>query len=478
MIKRFFSVLLATACFSFVTAQEITGTWQGTISAGGVKLRFVMHLKNASGVYIASFDSPDQQAFNIPATKTTVLGDSVIAEIASMRGGYTGKWNQKDSITGVFMQGAARLPLVLLRSDNAVQPPPVVVKPQTPKPPFPYQAEDISYTNADKSVRFGATLTKPQGPGTFPAVILISGSGSQDRDGGPGPHKTYAVLADYLTRQGLAVLRIDDRGMGKSELGSDIDNITTETISRDIEAGLDYLFTRSDIDKKRTGLIGHSEGGMIAPMLAAKRKDIAFIVLLAAPGIKCNEIWNYQMQRNFIRPGLNAEEHAKAAALLSSVFNMFMKSTGHEEIRAGINTVYTQWKAAVPDSTEKKLLVVPGVQPYLALEEQMKAARALKWLNYFLNYDPAVNLSKIKIPVLALNGEYDTQVTPNNNLPAIQAALQKAGNNHYTVKKPEAVNHLFQTSWSPMAEYDKIEETFSVTVLEEIGNWIKKTTQQ
>lgn len=472
MKKLFFIALISCNCMIAYT-QDMAGSWQGVLSVPGANLRFVINLTKTTTGYSTTFDSPDQKTYGIQSSKTVVTKDSLFTELAVMKANYTGKWDGHDAITGVFKQGPGSVILNLKRMSNAEKekngP---SLKPQTPKAPFPYTTEDITYENEDGSVHYGATFTKPNGPGKFPAVIIISGSGSQDRDGTMGSHKTYAVLADHLTKNGIAVLRVDDRGIGGTTMGNDIDKITSEGFAKDVETGIDYLRSRADVDIKKIGLIGHSEGGMIAPMVAAGRRDVAFIVLLAGPGITGEEIWDYQMARAMIKPGLNATDHEKAMQLVRSGFAAFKKSTDHNRMKADIHMAYNTWKRNVPDTLETRLFKVKGDKPFTDWADIMKASNGLYWINYFFNYQPSINLQKVKCPVLALNGESDIQISAKENLAGIEAALQKGNNKHYTIKYLPGINHMFQTSPTPSDDYEQPEETFSPAVLEMISGWI------
>jgi hypothetical protein len=276
-----------------IMAQDIAGSWQGLIPAGGANLHLVFNIKKTSDTgYTTTFDSPDQKVFGVACSKTYKIKDSVIIEIAIINGSYKCSWDGKDAFTGVYRQGAAKIALDMKMITDAekatLSKDPF--RPQTPKPPFNYMSDDVEYDNADKSLHYGATFTRPKGEGKYPAVIIISGSGTQDRDGTIFGHKLYWVLADYLTKNGIAVLRVDDRGAGKSSLGKNINAATSLDFSYDVEASLNYLETRSDVDKKHLGLIGHSEGGLIAPMVAARRKDVNFIVLWGAPAVGGSQI--------------------------------------------------------------------------------------------------------------------------------------------------------------------------------------------
>ncbi|MDB5210879.1 MAG: hypothetical protein JWQ30_1706 [Sediminibacterium sp.] len=472
-MKKLIVILLISHCFA-AHAQDIAGSWQGSINAGGTNIRFIFNISKSANGYSASLDIPQQKALGIQVSKIMLNRDSLLSEMAVLGATYKGKWDGHDVINGVFNQRGGVFDLNLKRMTDAekISMPVAVAKPQTPKAPFPYNVEDITYENADQSVHYGATFTKPNGEGKFPAVIIITGSGTQDRDGTIGTHKTYAVLADYLTKNGIAVLRVDDRGIGGTTLGNDIDKITSEDFAKDVETGIAYLQSREDVDRKKIGLIGHSEGGMIAPLVASRRNDVGFIVLLAGPGISGGDIWNYQMEAGMIKPGLNEKDHEKAAQLVRDCFAAFKKSTEYNRVKANIHIAYNIWKRNVPDTMETRLLTVKGDKPFIDWADQMKAYHALYWTNYFFNYQPAPALQKVKCPVLALNGESDVQVTSKENLAGIEAALQKGKNKNYLVKSLPNINHMFQTCKTPQDDYEKLEETFSPAVLQLIGDWI------
>ncbi|MES2002941.1 MAG: alpha/beta fold hydrolase [Bacteroidota bacterium] len=478
-MKRLFIILFIICTGVISTAQDITGSWMGFIPAGGKNIRLVFNISKSGSSYTATMDSPDQNAFGIQCSKTTVTSDSLLIGIEILRGGYRGKWDGADQIKGMYTQNGGSIAFDLKRVAKDEIPKPAVVKykPQTPTPPYSYNSENVLYDNLDHSVHFGATLTKPKGDGAFPAVIIITGSGTQDRDGTIGTHKTYAVLADYLTNNGIAVLRVDDRGIGETTIGNDIDKLTSAEFAKDVEAGIAYLQSRTDIDKKKIGLIGHSEGGMIAPMIAARRNDVAFIVLMAGPGILGEQIWDYQMEKNFIKPGLNAKDHQKAKQLIHTMFNTIAKSTDYNTIKTGMNDVYQTWKKQVSDTMEARLLIASGDAGFIEWASLIKAAHGLAWTNYFFTYQPAENLQKVKCPVLALNGESDVQITCKENLSAIEAALKKGNNKQYQVKILPNLNHMFQTCKTPADNYETIEETFAPSALQIICNWIKEQTQ-
>jgi hypothetical protein len=260
---------------------SIVGMWQGTLEIGRMKLRIVFHVvKTDSGKFVSTVDSPDQGAKGIPVSRTTVSGDSIVFIVAIFGGSYKGSISgDKSSIEGKWNQGGASINLSLTRTTVEIK----FNRPQEPKPPFPYKAEDVSYENSIQNVKLAGTLTTPGSGGPFPAVILITGSGAQNRNEELLGHKPFLVIADYLTRRGIAVLRVDDRGVGGST-GS-TKNSTTADFATDVLAGMSFLKNRSDINSHKIGLIGHSKGGIIAPMVASQSNDVAFIVMLAGPGL-------------------------------------------------------------------------------------------------------------------------------------------------------------------------------------------------
>ncbi|WP_026750450.1 S9 family peptidase [Sediminibacterium sp. C3] len=451
-------------------AQDITGIWKGGLSINGNALPLVFTITKSGTQLASTFDSPAQNAFGISTGSTELKNDSLVIRIPLINGSYTGKWNGADSIYGTFQQGNFKAPMVLLKSKEGKASKPEIKRPQTPQPPFDYSIEEVNYSNQEGTVQFGGTLTLPKNKKDFPTVILISGSGSQDRDGSMFDHKIYWVLADYLTKAGIGVLRVDDRGVGKTSLGPNPTQLTSESFAKDVEAGLSYLKSRKEINAKKLGLIGHSEGGMIAPMVAVRNKNVSFIALLAGPGVPGYEIWNGQMRRNFIKPNLNAEDYNKAANLVNKMNSPFRFSTSADTIKKKMEAVYADWKATNSTIDENKLFLATGINPYKTLVNQF--ASGLVWLQYFLNYEPFENLSKVKLPVLAINGSYDIQVLANENINGIEKALKKAGNKQYEVKIIPSLNHLFQTAQSPEQSYGSIEESFAPVALEKISNWI------
>ncbi|MDR3235425.1 MAG: alpha/beta fold hydrolase [Prevotellaceae bacterium] len=452
MKKAVFTLLVGLVSIT-VWGQDITGDWNGALKVQGIQLRLVFHIHKTETGYSATMDSPDQGAKGIPVTATGFENSVLKLSIANAGIEYEGILGEDAVITGTFKQMGQSFPLNLSKETIEKETP---VRPQEPTKPYPYYEEDVFFENKEDSVTLAGTLTLPQKEGVFPAVVLISGSGAQNRDEELMGHKPFLVLSDYLTRNGIAVLRFDDRGTAAST--GNPDTATSFDFSKDVEAGVKYLQTRKEINKKKIGLAGHSEGGIIAPMVAARNKDIAFIVLLAGTGVRGDQIILMQSELINRASGMSENELQNAMTISRKSFEMATKSTDKEQLKTDL-TEYL--KQVLKDSEEN------------VIASQVNAM-ASPWMQYFLKYNPAPALEKVKCPVLAINGEKDLQVPAKINLEAIQKALSKGGNKKVTVKEFPGLNHLFQECETGLpAEYATIEQTFSPVALDEILKWIK-----
>ena len=327
-------------------------------------------------------------------------------------------------------------------------------RPQNPVKPYPYHEEELTYKSMEPGITLAGTLTIPENGGPFPAVVLISGSGAQNRNEELMGHKPFLVLADYLTRHGIAVLRFDDRGIGGSSTATSKE--TSENFARDVMGGVSYLKSRKEINPAQIGLIGHSEGGIIAPMVAAKSPDVAFIVMMAGTGVTGEEILKLQAEL-IMRANGTPEEIIKENARAQKVMLDIIKSTTDKE-------------AAKEKVREELSDLNPMIRD--VAQAQMDSTMT-PWMRYFLTYDPKTALEKVKCPVLAINGEKDLQVAPGQNLPEIEKALKAGENKDFKTIELSGLNHLFQKcKTGSVAEYGQIEETISPTVLELISSWI------
>ena len=389
----------------------LVGSWNGKLNFGAMSLTLVFHLEQADGYVVATLDSPDQGAKGIPAKKEFLSDDSVAVNVESL--GATYRAGLKDGkLVGKFMQNGISLPLVLTRGDV-----PEHKRPQKPQPPYPYTTREVTFKNEKDGATLAGTLTYPVGYDAQAkkkpvVVLLVSGSGLQNRDEELMDHSPFLVIADFLARQGIATLRYDDRTVGAS-VGGDTEKATTEDFMRDAQAGIDFLRSQKQFGK--VGLLGHSEGGAIAFLLGA-RKKIDFIISLAGPGVKGD-------------------------TLLAAQNNRILELSGQ-----------------------------PG-KVTTEMFRQQQDVQKMPWLQWFINYDPSADIRNTRCPVFALNGDRDCQVISSLNLTAIQRLLPKSKQN--LVKEYPGLNHLFQHSTTGLPnEYGSIEETISPEVLDDISRWL------
>lgn len=456
---------------SFITANAqspFAGNWSGKLDAG-VSMRLVFHIKDSTGIHV-TMDSPDQNAFGFKADNAVIHGDSITISFNRVRGKYRALLrteNERQQLNGTWYQGGMQFPLNMERGEAPAPP-----RPQTPKPPFDYVVEDVVYTNADKSVTLGGTITRPNGTGKYPAVILITGSGQQDRDETLFSHKPFWVIADHLTKNGFAVLRVDDRGMGKSK--GEVENATSVDFANDVTTSLNYLKTRPDIDLKKIGLLGHSEGGMIAPIAAAKTKDVAFMVLLAGPAVRGDEVLNEQRVAIMKASGIDATVVHEIDIISRKITGIIIDSKTKEEALSKAEEETMQW-ASSASSDAKAVLNIASDDQAKTYAAQTVSQMYVPWVRYFLQFDPVPVLAKTKIPVLAIFGEKDIQVLPKQNLEPMKRALAKSRKpSDFSVVEIKGVNHLFQKCNScAVAEYGGLTETMSEETLRTITDWLK-----
>lgn len=462
------TVIVTTKAEDFKNdAKEIIdGIWQGNLSLGGEEIRIVFHITlNTDGTLTAAMDSPDQGAFGLPADKAAFENGSVYLEVNTGAIIYEGNIKEGgQTIEGLLKEPkmGVSLPLTLDRVEQA----PVLNRPQEPKGPYPYDVEEVVYENEKAGLKLAGTLTLPRSAGPHPAVLLISGSGPQNRDEEVYGHRIFWVLADYLTRQDIAVLRVDDRGVGGST--GDFSLATSEDFAGDALAGVEFLKGRVEVDPGQIGLIGHSEGGMIAPMAAAQSPDVAFIVMMAGPGLSGADLLQLQSDLILRALGVSEETIAVNSRLQEQVFNVVKQGKDPAAAERKLREIIT---GEVGKMSEKDKEVL-GYQSPESVEAEIRQVLS-PWLSYFITYDPRPALMQVKIPVLAINGEKDLQVPPKENLGAVKEALEAGGNKQYTVLELPGLNHAFQTVTSGSGlDYAKIEETISPSALKVIGDWI------
>lgn len=461
---------MVTALCGHTQDNPFKGTWQGKLNVG-TELRIVFHItENASGGWTATMDSPDQSAFGLKCDTTIITGSDITVRMNKFNASYSGKLNNDSTIDGTFKQGA-ELPLALKKTEKSIE----RKRPQEPKAPFPYRSEDVEYDNANHSLHYGATITIPEGKGPFPTALLITGSGAQNRDEELMGHKLFLVIADALTRNGIAVLRVDDRGVGKST--GTFSEATSADFAKDVNASLDYLLSRPEVDKKKLGLIGHSEGGMIAPMVGNERSDIDFIILLAGPGIKITDLMAKQNAAILSSVGISQAAIDAYTPLYKDLLTTIIKSGDTTNLSNIFNEKIETW-ARNTDSSYLKSLGLDDEKGRSEITKSTIPVFTSKWFRYFLNFDPQPYLKKLNCKVLALNGDKDIQVIADPNLAGIEAALKKSKAKKVTIKKMAGLNHLFQAcNKCTIAEYGELEETFSPAALKEMNEWLDKNVK-
>ncbi|NNF57486.1 MAG: alpha/beta hydrolase [Rhodothermaceae bacterium] len=466
MTRRvFLFVLLAAVVVPAPQAQvDLSGDWGGAIS--GV-LPLVLHIEAADDGFTASLDSPTQGAFGIPVGEVLLDGLAVTFTFPVLPATYSGQLDATlDTLTGVWNQGGVEQPLTFVRGAEATGP----NRPQEPQPPFPYATEDVAFMSADGTVLAG-TLTIPAGNGPHRAVVLTSGSGPQNRDEELAGHKPFFVLADYLTRQGLLVLRYDDRGVGESS-GS-FETADLYDFTADATAAVEFLNAREEVAD--VGLLGHSEGGYVAPLVAKQTETLDFIVLLAGPSVRGAEVLEVQNELAYRLAGVSPETAEAYATALGRVLQRIIAvpldqplgdellATARDSMRATITALPAADLALAGVREDNLDQVLAGLADFLQAP----------WARAFLAYDPQPDLRALDVPTLALFGAKDFQVPPDQNEEPMRAALAASNSPLWDVETFEGLNHLFQTApTGSMGEYGTIEETMNPAVLARIADWI------
>jgi dienelactone hydrolase len=455
----FFSLSLTSQ--KVIDKRLLPGSWLGKIAVNSVEIRLVFNLKlNDKDSIVATADSPDQGAKNIPLGRVILNNEKITIQAPLLVAEYNGTIINDTTINGTWTQGGGNYPVNLKKLKTTF----ALNRPQEPKPKFPYISDDVTFTNSKFNIQLAGTLTIPEGEGPFPAVILITGSGGQNRNEELLGHKPFLVISDWLTRNGIAVLRYDDRGVGKSK-GSQL-NATSADFATDAEAAFNYLKNNAKINPKAIGLMGHSEGGLIAPIVASSNPGIAFIVSLSGPGVTGQQVIIRQSEEIGRLSGVSEEKIRKATETNKRLYAILRKEKDDKKAELKILALYKEILEKEKTSKEDTEKAV----------NQLKAtfsASSYPWFRYFLFTDPAIFWKKVKCPVLALNGEKDLQVAAHENLPAIEKALKSTGNNSVKTVQLPGLNHLFQHSDKGLpSEYGTIEETFSPEALKIISDWI------
>lgn len=450
---RLSAIFLASMIPLLPQSPGFEGRWLGTLDAGPNKLRIALRFEpTPTGRFSVVMNSLDQNPADIRAERVAIDGRTATVEFPQIGATIEGTLSEDGSaIDATLHQSGASLPITFSRREAD----PPAPRPQEPKKPYPYDAVEVAWENA--GVRLAATLTLPRSEGPHPAVLLLSGSGAQDRDEAIMGHRPFLVLADYLTRRGIAVLRADDRGVGGST--GNPANSTLYDLAGDALAGVAYLKSRKEIDPARIGLIGHSQGGVVGAIAASNSRDVAFLVSMAGTGLPGDRIVLRQVETLSRSAGVPPEMIAQALAVQRKLFEILKTET---DDKAALRKMLAELPEPARRGKEAELRMMTS-----------PAYRSI------ITTDPAPVLAKVKVPVLAINGELDTQVAADENLSAVAAALAKGGNKNVTTVKLPGLNHLFQKAETgAVSEYRRIEETINPAALETIGEWIAARVQR
>ena len=471
MMKKLIQLMIVFAGFLIIipanaqfTKENLSGSWKGKLSVNGVSLRIIFNIsEDESGKLMATLDSPDQGAQGIPMGEVIFSDEKVSIGAPAIGAKYEGNYENENTISGIWSQGGQAFELKMSKSDEEF----TLIRPQNPTPPFPYISEEVKIFNEAAGINLAGTLTLPRGKGPFTAVVLVSGSGPQNRDEELMGHKPFLVLSDYLTRNGIAIIRYDDRGTAGSE--GDFASATTLDLSTDAKAAFEFALKDSRINN--VGILGHSEGGLIAPMLASEDERISFIILLAGPGLQGVDILKTQTQVISEKSGLTEKKIQQLMDINTEIFKIIMTESDNAKALTEVNQKFVSMMKASGEPEENIEIAKNDLNNKLN-------ASSLNWLRFFLKSNPPEYLSKVTCPVLALNGDKDLQVIADENLGAIEETLKSAGNKNFEIVSFPGLNHLFQEANTGLpSEYSEIEETMSPHVLETIKEWIQKITK-
>jgi alpha/beta superfamily hydrolase len=439
------------------TARAV-GVWAGSLNVGAYSMRLQMTIRrDSAGALAGVMKSVDQGGVEAPAT-VEARGDTVSFAIPDQKVRYFGVMNPAgDSITGMFSQGQS-LPLTLVRSVAAAP----ARRPQDPEAPFPYETREVAFESAP-GVRLAGTIDIPKGNGPFPTVVFVTGSGPQDRDEAGMGHRPFLVIADYLARHGIASLRYDDRGTAQST--GTFASSTTADFAVDAEAALRFLRGMPQL-ASTVGILGHSEGGLIGPMIAARSRDVGFLVLLAGPGVSDDSLSLLQIRALASATGTTTDRLDESLRVSRLMFDAVRGARDSADAVARIAAAKGDALSLIP--AERRQAV--------SLQMDQSTPRLINpWMRYFLKYDTRSALRQVHVPVLALGGSLDIQVPAKEDLAGISASLKTAGNHDYSVMELPGLNHLFQTAKTGLpTEYASIDETIAPHVLELIGSWINQ----
>ncbi|MDO6389970.1 alpha/beta fold hydrolase [Pontibacter sp. BT731] len=441
---------------------QVLGPWHGTLEAPGARVTIIFRLNSSeSGQLTATMDIPMQGVKGMAIPETELKKDSLYLGVPGGGFAYAGKITGPETINGSWKQAGMAFPLSLAKGE-----PTEAKRPQMPAKPYPFQEQEVTVENKAAGITLAGTLSIPAGKGKHPAVILFTGSGRQDRDMTLLGHKPFLVLADHLTRQGFAVLRLDDRGAGKS--GGNHTMATTQDFVSDAQAAYAFLKTHQQVNPKKIGLLGISEGALIASSVAAANTDVAFVVLMAGSAVPGVDLLVSQNEA-ILKSQLPEATLQKYLQLRRAQFEVAASDAEVFEAAQKIRVLEQEARANLEEK-DQQLAVMLSPQAENAVVAQITTP----WMRHFLAYDPAPALQQLKMPVLALNGSKDLQVPAAANLAATEKALKAAGNKRYTIKELSGLNHIFQNAdTGQVHEYATIEETMAPAALDTMSAWMK-----
>jgi hypothetical protein len=433
----------------------VVGTWMGALQVGAQELRVVFNIeRTGKGGLTGTMDSPDQGAADIPIEQVLLEADTLRLGIPSIAGRFAGiVADDGRSIRGQWAQGGRRLPLELERVDQA----PAVERPQTPAPPYPYATRTVRFTNEAAGVTLEGTLTRPEGDGPVPAVVLVAGAGGQDRNGSVMGHEPLHVIADALTRRGVAVLRFDERGVGAS--GGSQRTATLVDLASDVSAAVDALAGRSGIDPDRLGVVGHSEGGLIATRVAVGNDAVDFVALLSTPALPGHDVLAARLKAWGEARSVDRRTRAIQQGTQQRLFNVLTREAD---------------SAAVVEDLRKILREAQGIDGRQAIEREVRRLMH-PWFRFYLQYDPRPVLREVDVPVLAMSGAADRQVAPDTNLAATRHALERGANPPHTIRRLDSTNHYLQpVEGHAPTRYGRIEQTIDPEALDVLTGWVAR----
>ncbi|HET6563829.1 MAG TPA: alpha/beta fold hydrolase [Xanthomonadales bacterium] len=463
--KYIVTLSLALGVSSVMADETLQGSWQGAIRIMGQELGIAAHFTGEGSALAVTLDIPAQNAMGLPMQNVSYQHPNLHFEIPGAAVAVFEGTVEGERISGDYLQSGLKGTFELLKQSSAAITESADVV--SAAEPLPYTEEEVEFTNGD--IRLAGTLTLPEGAGPFPAAVMITGSGPQNRDEELFGFRPFRVIADHLARAGIATLRYDDRGVGGST--GNVSTATTADFATDVLAAIQLLHQRDEIDADRIGVIGHSEGGIIGPMVA-ESGDLAFVVILAGPSMSGAEILYDQGARVLKANGATAEELLQQRAIQEQLFAAIRSGEGWDLVKA---IIASQVRASVDKLSPEQRAAIADVDAYVNTQvaAQVTAAQT-PWFRFFIDYDPVPALEALQVPTLAVFGELDLQVPPDSNRPGMEQAFSRGGQENYTIVTLKSANHLFQqaTTGSP-AEYPTLEKAFVPELLPLVTDWIK-----